>query len=68
MVSQEVIVAMVNPPVGSTNPAMVEEAAVALIAVVWIPPANVEVAVEVEVKVPTVSRPAVVDERNVLFA
>ena len=43
---------------------MVELAEVALIAVVWIPPANVEVAVEVEVSTPVVSLPMLEEERN----
>jgi hypothetical protein len=57
MVSQFAMVEIWKPPVGSTNPAMVEEAAVALMAVVWRPPAKVEVAVEVETMTPNCPRP-----------
>ena len=46
-----------------TRPFRVEEAAVALILVVWIPPAKVEVAVVVEVMTPVVSLPMEVEAR-----
>lgn len=62
--SDEASVENVSPPPVNTNPLMVEEADVALIAVVWIPPAKVEVAVEVEVRVPTVNLPMEDEARN----
>lgn len=64
--SDERSVWILRPPPVSTRPLTVEEAAVALMALVWIPPAKVEVAVEVEVSVPTVRLPMVEDETNSL--
>ena len=56
----------VKPPPVSTSPLIVEEADVALIAVVWSPPANVEVAEEVAVITPAVSVPMLEDETSSL--
>ena len=54
---QEMRVAILSPPPTSERPLTVEVAVVALSEVVWMPPANVEVAVEVEVIEPVVSLP-----------
>lgn len=62
------IVCNFNPPPLIAKPLMVEVEFVALIAVVCIPPANVEVAVEVLVMTPVVSCPIEDDERKELIA
>jgi hypothetical protein len=64
--SDEASVENVRPPPESTRPLIVEEAEVALIAVVWIPPAKVEVAVEVEVMTPVVKFPTELEEKKEL--
>ena len=56
--SDEARVEKVRPPPVRTSPLIVEEAEVALSAVVWIPPAKVEVAVVVETMRPNCPRPA----------
>ncbi len=58
----------VRPPPVRTRPLIVEEAVVALSEVVWMPPAKVEVAVEVEVMEPVVSLPMEVEERKAFCA
>src|SRR3989344_6204922 len=55
---QETRVWSCTPPPLITRPLRVEEAVVVLIRVVLIPPANVEVAVEVEVREPNCPTPA----------
>ena len=62
--SEERRVWICTPPPLITSPLIVEEALVALIEVVWIPPANVLVAVEVEVMFPTVSFPILDEEKK----
>ena len=57
---------MIPPPV-ITRPLIVEEADVALIAVVWRPPANVEVAVVVEMMEPVVRLPMELEEVMLLI-
>lgn len=66
--SELVSVPICKPPLERTRPAMVEEALVAEMRVVEMPPAKVEVAVEVEVSVPTVRFPAEVEARYELLA
>jgi hypothetical protein len=63
---QEMSVAILRPPPVRARPFTVEVAVVALRDVVCIPPANVVVAVEVEVRDPTVSRPMVEEETSSL--
>ena len=53
-----------KPPPVRTRPFIVEDAVVVLRRVVLIPPANVEVAVEVEVTLPTVSCPTDDEEKK----
>src|SRR3989344_3996592 len=60
---QETRVWSCTPPPLITRPLRVEEAVVVLIRVVLIPPANVEVAVEVEVIEPVVNAPVVRSEK-----